>query len=127
MLNIDKCVTCCILYRGNFEHTGSQALQTCSCTFAILNWSRPVHTIATQMLNTTLHAQVLAFSGGQRREEDLTGALVAAVAAARSEAGTYGVETPGEPAKCTIISIHPRLLKRWCKSTVISLLSSAET
>ena len=45
-----------------------------------------------------LLAQVLAFSGGQRREEDLASALVAAVADARRNAGTYGVETPGEPA-----------------------------
>ena len=45
----------------------------------------------------TPHAQVLAFSGGQRKEEDLTSALVAAVVAARRQAGTYGVETLGEP------------------------------
>ena len=43
-----------------------------------------------------LLVQVLSFSGGQRKEEDLTSALVAAVAAARTEAGTYGVESPGE-------------------------------
>ncbi|CAL5228170.1 g11251 [Coccomyxa viridis] len=42
--------------------------------------------------------QVLAFSGGQRREEDLASALVAAVADARRNAGTYGVETPAPAA-----------------------------
>lgn len=38
---------------------------------------------------------MLAFSGGQRREEDLTAALVAAITDARRAAGTYGIETPG--------------------------------
>ena len=42
-------------------------------------------------------AQVLAQSGGQRGEEDLIAALVAAVVDARSAAGAYGVETPGTP------------------------------
>ena len=45
----------------------------------------------------TPHAQVLAFSEGQRKEEDLTSALVAEEVAARREARTYGVETSGEP------------------------------
>ena len=45
-----------------------------------------------------LDAQVLAQSGGQRGEEDLIAALVAAVADARRAAGTYGVETPGTPS-----------------------------
>ncbi len=40
--------------------------------------------------------QVLAFSGGQRKEEDLTVALVSAVADARKTSGTYGTETAGE-------------------------------
>lgn len=41
--------------------------------------------------------QVIAFSQGQRREEDLLRALVDAVAAARSAAGTLGQELPGIP------------------------------
>ena len=44
------------------------------------------------------YAQVLAQSGGQRGEEDLVAALVAAVADTRRAAGTYGVETPGTPS-----------------------------
>ena len=43
-------------------------------------------------------AQVLAQSGGQRGEEDLAAALVAAVADARRAAGTFGVETAGTPS-----------------------------
>ncbi|BDA46600.1 Tetratricopeptide repeat protein 27 [Coccomyxa sp. Obi] len=39
--------------------------------------------------------QVIAFSQGQRREEDLLRALVDAVAAARTAAGTLGQELPG--------------------------------
>ncbi len=39
--------------------------------------------------------EVLASSGGQRQEEDLTAALVAAVVDARSAASTYGIQTPG--------------------------------
>ena len=50
-------------------------------------------------LTGMLTAQVLSFSGGQRKEEDLTSALVAAVADARREAGTYGIETPGEHSR----------------------------
>ncbi len=39
--------------------------------------------------------QVIAFSQGQRREEDLLRALVDAVTGAREAAGTLGQELPG--------------------------------
>ena len=83
---------------------------------ATLKWLQLMHTVATAKLNTTLHAQVLAFSEGQRREEDLTGALVAAVAAARREAGTYGVETSGESAVRSMVSDYVSPLQCWAKS-----------
>ena len=52
--------------------------------------------------------QVLAFSGGQRQEEDLTSALVAAVVDARKAAGTYAIETPSalELHAYTVIDLH---------------------
>ena len=59
--------------------------------------------------------QVLAFSGEQRREEDLTSALVAVVVDARTAAGTYGIEAPGalELPAYTFTVLHFILICDW--------------
>ena len=70
--------------------------------------------------------QVLAFSGGQRREEDLTSALVAAVVDARTAAGTYGIETPGalELPAYTFTVMHFILICDWNEEIMTHLTGS---
>lgn len=73
-----------------------------------------------------INVQVLAFSGGQRQEEDLTSALVAAVVNARKAAGTYGIETPGalELHAYTFIDLHFTLICEMDEATMTHLTGS---
>lgn len=78
-----------------------------------LTWVAGMYTLLLTLkcIQGGVPAQVIAYSQGQRREEDLLRALVDAVAAARTEAGTLGQELPGiiscrAPSSCDLHCCH---------------------